>query len=196
MQSRLRYKMQTCYIVAFSVLVFATSTGCRRAPSTKQPELWKAKIFKEYILDPIPKSVANTKVDELDVRGLGHRYVMRFEINKEDVASILNTRPYKEFISVTYDEFNFLTWHGSKDRSTDLQKGSQHFDLGTGGGIPLYSNEHQTEMPEWFRPNELTSPKAYVVREKYGRSTRYRTKILIFDEDKEQAYFIEYLPGH
>lgn len=189
-----RHNQRVCWIGAFAVLAVIFSMTCRRSTDSRRSEPWESRIFKKYVLEPTPKSVANIKVNEIQGRGLGRRYVMRFGIEQTDVALILNSRQYEKFTSVTYNEQDYLCWHGSQGQGFDVQK--MHLDLGTGGGLPLYTKERQQDAPEWFRPNDWTSPKVYVVTEKYGRSNRDETKVLIFSEGAEEAYFVEYLQGH
>jgi len=182
------HRTPSIYLVASAALVVAVSATCRRSPGSCQSEPWESRIFSKYVLEPIPKSVVDIKVDELEYPGLGHCYVMRFKIEKDDVVLILNSRAFKEFTSIIYEQEQ-LIWRGI-DHAPDLLRLTF-----TGGGCPLYTNR-QHEAPEWFRPNDWTSPKVYVVREKHGKSTRYKTKVLIFDEKLEEAYFVEYLQGH
>ncbi len=191
MLNRFRHKWHIHCLVAFAAfaaLVVAVSATCRRSSLSRQSEPWESRMFSRYVLEQIPKSVADIKVDELEHPGLGHSYVMRFRIEKADVALILNSRAFKEFPSIIYEQEQ-LIWRGIDQAPDPLRV------TFTGGGCPLYTNR-QHEAPEWFRPNEWTSPKVHVVREKHGKSTRYKTKVLIFDEKLEEAYFVEYLQGH
>jgi len=191
---RLRYNQHACWVAAFAVLAVTASLTCRKSPDSRQSETWESRIFKKYVLDPIPKSVADIKADEIGKRGLGHIYVMHFNIQKTDAALIINSRQYEKFTSVTYHEQGYLHWHGSQDQGFDVEK--MYLDLGTGGGLPLYTKERGQDKPEWFHPNDMANSVSYVAKEKFGRSTRYTTKVLTFDEDLEEAYFVEYLPGH
>jgi hypothetical protein len=46
-----------------------------------------------------------------------------------------------------------------------------------------------------FRPNDWTDPKVYCFEEKWGKAEYSHVKLLIYNEDLEEAYFIEYLVG-
>jgi len=179
------------FLVKLAALVVILPTACRESPTSRRSEPWESRIFKKYVLDPIPKSVANIKVDEIEQRGLGHIYVMRFEIKRADAELICNSRPYKKSTLDTF-EHDHISWRESEGQKQDLLV----IDLGAGHTLSLYTNERQQNPTEWFHPRDLAGPKAYVVKEKYGRSTRYVTKIMVFDEDLEEAYFVEHLEGH
>ena len=185
MWNKFRNKINIYCLVALASLAVAVSATCRRSQDTHQSESWESRIFSKYVLKPIPKSVADIKVDELEYPGLGHCYVMRFRIEKADLTLVLNSRLFQKFTSVTYKQ-GILSWSGI-DKSLDLLRVTL-----TGGGCPLYTNR-QHEPPKWFRPNDWDMPKVYVVKEKYGKSSRYQTKVLIYDEKLEEAYFVEYL---
>jgi hypothetical protein len=195
MLNRCRHEWHIFCLVAFAVLTITASMACRRSPGSRQSEPWESRIFKKYVLEPIPKSVADIKVHELDVPGLGRRHVMRFKIEKNDVTLILNSRAFREFDSVSYNELGYLTWHGAPNVTVDPAEGPQ-IVFGGGAWLPLYTKQRQQDEPEWFNPNALSSPKAYVLTQRHGKSTRDLTKVLVFDEDTEEAYFVEYLQGH
>jgi len=189
-----RYEWNIYRIVIFAalVVVVAVSTTCRRSPDSRQSESWESRIFSKYVLETIPKSVTDIKVDELEFPVLGHGYVMRFKIEKADMTHILNSQAFEEFTSVVYKQGG-LFWRNIDDRTRDPVK-----DLlgGDTSNLPLYTNQRQQQPPEWFRPNDWSNPKVYAVSEKYGKSSRYQTKVLIYNEKLEEAYFVEYLQGH
>ena len=193
MWNRIKDKFYIYCLVAFAALVVAVSATCRRSPNSRQSEPWESRIFSKYVLDPIPKSVADIKVDELEYPGLGHCYVMRFRIEKGDLTLVLNSQMFQEFTSVVYEQGN-LFWREINYQERDPLKNPLGGD--TSSNLPLYTNQRQQQPPEWFRPNDWDIPKVYVVEEKYGKSRRYQTKVLIYNEKLEEAYFIEYLQGH
>jgi hypothetical protein len=188
MWNSFRNKFNIYWLVAPAALALALSPTCKRSQNFQQSELWKSRTFKKYVLEPIPKSVSDIKVDEIEHPGLGHCYVMRFRIEKADLSLVLNSRLFQKFTSVTYKQGR-LTWSGI-DKSSDLLRLTL-----TGGDCLLYTNQ-QYGPPDWFRPNDWDMPKVYVVKEKYGKSSRYQTKVLIYSEKLEEAYFVEYLEGH
>jgi hypothetical protein len=105
--TKVRKKRHAFLVVALATLAVTASMTCRESPDSGQYEQWGFRVFRKYVLDPIPKSVADIKVDEIEKRGLGHIYVMRFEIQKDDVALIIDSRQYEKFTSVTYNELDY-----------------------------------------------------------------------------------------
>ena len=190
MCNRLRDKFYIYCLVASAASVFVFSATCRRSQDFHQSELWKSRIFSKYVLKPIPKSVADIKVDELECSGIGHCYVMRFRIEKADLTLVLNSRMFQEFSSVAY-KFGNLFWYKINYQERDPLKNPLGGE--TSNNLPLYTNQRQQQPPDWFKPNDWSKPKVYVVSEKYGRSRRYQTKVLIYNEKLEEAYFVEYL---
>ena len=191
MWNRFRDKFYIHCLIIFVVLVVVAT--CRRSPDSRQSESWESRIFSKYVFEPIPKSVADIKVDELEKTGLGHSYVMRFRIEKADVTVLLNSQMFQDFTSVVYKQGN-LFWRKIDYKERDPLKNPLGGD--TSSNLPLYTNQREQQPPEWFRPNDWDMPKVYVVREKYGKSMRYQTKVFIYNEKLEEAYFVEYLQGH
>ena len=152
----------------------------------------KSLIFRAYVLEPIPESVADFKFDRLETSPFGrrHGYVMRFKISKADVELILKSRVFEEF-----------EWDGYKgDNLFWKLKGTIEFDPNTNTytstseshNLPLYTYP-KDQTPEWFRPNDWDNPKVYRFKKKWGKADRYQTKVLIFNEELEEAYFVEIL---
>jgi hypothetical protein len=169
-----------CFIT-FLTLVVTIAANCR-----KPPGFWEAGIFRRYVLKPIPQSVADIKVDKLATGGIfpsGHRYVLRFKISKSDVALIINSRAFEESEWVGYK-------HGT--HWDTLEWGDSNSLLPRQSVIVYMERQHP---PAWFEPKNWNSPKVYSFREKWGRSRRYRTQVLIFNEDLAEAYFFEVVPG-
>jgi len=190
MWKRIKNKFYIYCLVAFSASVVVFSATCRRSPNSHQSERWESRIFSKYVLDPIPKSVVDIKVDELECSGIGHCYVMRFRIEMADLALVLNSQMFQEFTSVVY-KFDNLFWYKIIHQERDPLKNPLGGE--NSNNLPLYTNQRQQQPPDWFRPNEWSNPKVYVVSEKYGKSRRYQTKVLIYNEKLEEAYFVEYL---
>jgi len=134
-------------------------------------------IFIRYVRFPIPKSVKNIKAERPSWEISGHKYVMRFKINKKDLNLIINSRPFKEMIGVSYGR-GVLDWR---------------LDLHHGESIPLYVSTGRAE-PKWFRPDQWKNPKVYRFRE---RNTSYREhlQVLIYNEEIDEAYLIERYEG-
>ncbi len=180
-------------LIASLILEAAIAVNCRRSP-----DALGSQIFRKYVLKPIPKSVADIKVDKLSPGGLfgsGRMYVMHFKISKDDVALIVNSRAFEEFEWTNYQQgtrWDRLYWGKTFPRERFLQ---YNLSLGKSSKHMIVYTDSQ-RPPEWFKPNDWNNPKVYSISEKWGRSRRYRTNVLIFNEDLEEAYFFEDVPGH
>ena len=115
---------------------------------------------------------------------------MRFKISKADVELILKSRIFEEF-EWEYYKNGDLHWKGADKTEFDPNTNTRSVTFG-GGNLPLYTAQSQ-QPPEWFTPNEWDNPKVYKFEEKWGKTKRTQIKILIFNEESEEAYFIEYL---
>jgi hypothetical protein len=147
-----------------------------RSPS---PPSSVSEVFRQRVCDPIPESVTNLMLDRSDTTRT-KLCVMHFKISKEDLMSIVNSRPFKEFDWIKYRrEEGSLIWG----------QGSHPFGLRDTDGRKLYTPTTGIIPPDWFRPNELQNPKVYVQDQVDGKN---KTRILIYDESRSEAYFIEY----
>jgi hypothetical protein len=169
-------------IGVIEVLVFC---GCKpRSMSEKEA----SQAFRNYVLNPIPKSVTNIRADQ-PKKFRGYRYTFRFNINREDLGLIINSGP---FVKV---------WH------TKYENGALHWkwDRGTGPlGLSKYSSEipcyDHTVEPPWFKLGQWDEPEAYAFRKKGDllnietiekeSSGPMNIKVLLYNENDAEAYFV------
>jgi len=137
-----------------------------RPPSPSQ-------AFREFVCDPIPKSVKEIKVDR-PFKLLGHRYILHFLIDEADLFPILNSKPFREVQHIEYTENGGLWWG-------DHPMGNRH-------GLSLYSLRSGETEPEWFNLEQWDSPKVYVLEEE----DVIRMRLLIYNKELGEAYFIDY----
>lgn len=169
MRRKNKRTLLSCCIVLALILACAIVLKMSRGPL----------LFRRYVLKPIPKSVKNIKVAR-PWEMSGHRYVMHFRISKADLALILNSKPFKKMMDVSYDNGN-LSW------SLDIHQGE---------GLSLYSIYGDGRSgPEWFRPNDWKSPEVYRFKEMTIEYRRHM-QILIYNGELAEAYFVEYQAGH
>ena len=131
-----------------------------------------------------------------DLFGSGRMYVMHFKISKDYIALIVNSRAFEEFERINYRQgtrWDSLRWGNTSSNRLDSQR---NLYLGKNSQTMIVYKDSDQRPPEWFRPNDWNNPKVYSISEKWGRSRRYRTNVLIFNEDLEEAYFFEDVPGH
>jgi hypothetical protein len=143
-----------------------------------------------YVLKPIPESVADFEFDELETSPFGrrHGYVMRFKISKADVELILKSRVFEEFEWDCYEHGN-LYWKGKYKTEFDPNTNTYSSVALGASNLPLYTGRKQPPM--WFTPNDWDDPKVYKFKEEWGKSNRTQVKVLIFNEEFEEAYFVE-----
>lgn len=139
--------------------------------------LW---LFQRFVIDPIPPSVKNIRTDTFLDIGL-HKYVIGFEINKEDIPLILNSDEFKEINYVSYNK-GILTYGQHWD---DAQSHSSKTH-----GFHLYETYRGKYPPQWFRFDQWGNFKAYVAEDE--RVDFYGMRLLLYNEELDQAYFIDY----
>jgi len=143
-----------------------------------------SEAFKRYILDPIPKSVTNIKVDQ-PKNFQGYRYIFRFNINRSDLDLIIHSEPFVRIWDVE-DVNGSIYWRWD------------HPDGRHGSSIICYDH---TKEPSWFRPkNKWYAYEAYAF-ERVGNLQNAETlikqsdgptniKVLLYNENEYEAYFI------
>jgi len=125
-------------------------------------------VFREYVLDPIPPSVMDIRVDRTHAF-LGYGYTLRFRISQTDLTSILNSQPFKELAEMEYHaQSTSLTWKLNPAPRTSLL---------------VYAPGQR--RPIWFKPEDLNSPVSYAVPE-----GGWNIRVLIYDPQIEEAYLI------
>ena len=143
-----------------------------------------SKLFRRFVLDPIPASVTNIKADQpVSVRG--YEYVLLFNINREDLNRIVKSRPFREAqLSISKDGgYIFWEWKGWKD----LPKSGHMRERG--GGFPVYS--YPERKPSWYTLESWDNPELYLIvpsvpRKKNEPDNQY----LIYNAGLGQAFFI------
>jgi hypothetical protein len=139
-----------------------------------------SKAFKRYVLDPIPKSVTNIKVDQ-PKNFQGYRYTFRFNINRSDLDLLIHSKPFVRVWSVEYKNGD-LRW------SWDRPDGKYWTTR------PCYDH---TKEPSWFRLEQWDAYEAYVFT-KVGNLLNMETlvkqadgptnvKILLYNENESEV---------
>jgi hypothetical protein len=132
-------------------------------------------LFRQHVLDPIPESVADIRADQPKRYG-GYRYTLRFNINRSDVALLINSGALKRVWNVKYKNgylfWAWDTWNGYSLNGVDI----------------IVYHPDDPPGPSWFKPELWENPEAYAFREKVDGRTN--TKVLLFNEKEGEAYFI------
>ncbi len=156
----------TLSVVVFGVGVVAISLIYRRV---KAPAL-----FRQYILDPIPESVARIQADQPKTLG-GYGYTFRFEIDRSDLAVILDSRPFERVHSMRYVD-QVLDWDWSPS---------------SGVMMSPYGPGSWPREPEWFADLETwTDVEAYALDQERGDGRA--TEVLIYDPDLGEAILLTF----
>ena len=124
--------------------------------------------FKRYILDPIPKSVKNIKIDQTSMFN-GYSYLFGFDIAREDINLIIESKSLTKK-TVRYSDGRFIV-----------------DNVGRYNTISLLVYARNEKQAEWFNPELWTNPDAYVYYKRIDTNVDYQ--ILLFNEEENKAYF-------
>ena len=140
-------------------------------------------LFREYVVNPIPESVAKIKVDQPKSRG-GYGYVFRFNVNREDFERIRESRPLRDVENLDYKYGTGLLWEWKDWVSTE-----QSGDRGT--GFSMYA---LVRKPSWYDLPSWENPEAYALRQADVNNHRdiRDIQVLLYNNDRGQAYFITF----
>lgn len=128
-------------------------------------------LFEQYVLDPIPPSVTDIRVDHAR-KLFGYGYTFRFKIAKPDVAMIIGSRPFQRVQDVGYE-----------------RGGTLHFEWSPTSweGLAVYPSGKG--KPAWFTPDEWQDFDAYAYEERAEQKTTY---LLLYNEQIGEAYFLTF----
>ena len=173
------------FVAAATILLKAVITARARA------KIEPAKVFAGYVLDPIPESVTNIKADQ-PMKFRGVRYTLRFNISREDLGLIIESRPFQRVWNVEYGDGN-LSWYWEEQNVLGMR-------------VPKYIESllcyDYTREPRWFRPGQWDNPEAYAFWKEgdlvntqlfdsdKNSSGPVNIQVLLYNEKEGQAYFI------
>ena len=200
-----RYKLTIQTLIPFLLFVFTVGmlgfAGCR---PRGMPEARASEVFRQYVLEPIPPSVKNIRAHQPG-RFYGKRYTLRFNINRDDLNLIVNSRPFIRVRNVEYKNGSLDWGWGRLDADPLLIPEGSPLDVPKYNlGISLYGRKRG---PAWFRPDLWDDPEAYcfyregdlVNTEAYEREMRKSSQlrrgrhiiqVLLYNEKEGEAYFV------
>jgi hypothetical protein len=181
--------------VIFLFVIFLKYVPCALLRPKRTP-VPPEETFRQYILDPIPKSVTNIKADQ-PKKIFGYKYTFRFNISRDDLVLLLNTQAFIEVWNVKYKN-GLLEWGWGQTDPIELKMPKY------GLSLPLYGNNWDSPRePKWFKPGKWKNPEAYAFYkvgdlinnqafEHDGRSLggRVTIEVLLYNKNKSEAYFI------
>ena len=168
--------------------------------SLKAPQAPPEELFRQYVLSPIPKSVTNIKADQ-PRNFRGYICTFRFNISRDDLTLLIDSRPFVEVWHVKYKDGNF-EWGLGNAGFIDLKIAKYAHSM------PLYGNNWDSPRePKWFKPGRWKNPEAYafykvgdlvniqvfehdVERDGGISGGRVTIKVLLYNEKEGEAYFI------
>src|SRR4030042_1424503 len=108
-----------------------------------------SEAFRRYVLGPIPESVTNIRADKPKYIN-GYRYIFRFNINREDLSLLINSKPFVRVWNVKYNNGN-LSWGWDRDGFLGIAN----------YGSSMICYKQSARKPGWFRPGLWDNPEAY-----------------------------------
>jgi hypothetical protein len=125
--------------------------------------------FKQYILNPIPKSVKNIKVDQTKIL-YGYGYLFGFDIGKDDLKLIIDSQSLSSATYIDYVGGSFHVEYHYKDYDEF--------------GILVYG---ERKPARWFHPESWKNPDCYCYITTINH--QHDDRILLFNKEENKAYF-------
>ena len=173
-------------VVLICMVIFLSISLCefRGMSETKASE-----TFRQYVLNPIPGSVRNIRVDKPKYIN-GYRYTFRFNINRKDLSLLINSKPFVRVWNIKYRDGS-LDWYWDRDGPL--------LGIGTHGSSMLCYNRSDRK-PDWFKPGLWDNPETYAFW-KEGDLVNIETfdkkssgpveiRLLLYNENDAEAYFV------
>ena len=138
-------------------------------------------------MDPIPASVENIRADQPKNVG-GYRYIFRFNINRDDLALLTDSRPFVRIWNVEYRN-GYIWWTWDREGPFGL--------IFPNTAAICYDHTHE---PNWFKPGLWDNPDAYALLKKGNlmNSEAFKskskgpkeTRVLLYNQNEAEAYFV------
>jgi hypothetical protein len=151
-------------IVAFSLFLKIATLDTRSSPT----------LFRQCVIDPVPKSVTGIRVDHPDTTN----YVFRFAVNEADFGIIRKSRPFRESENLMC--LGGISWDW-KDWKSDTHESP-------GGQIVIYPAVRGVRVPAWFDLPSWRNPEVWGLEHISEKS--WDDQILVYNRQLGQAYFI------
>jgi len=164
--------MTTHRLLWLLLLIIVMTLGCIVVLlDLLQPNDAGPALFRQYVLNPIPPSVAEIRVDHAR-KIFGYGYTFRFKIARADVTAIVGSRPYRRVQNVEYES-----------------GGRLHFEWSPTSWREMAVYPSGKGKPAWFTPDSWQNPEAYAYEERAEKATTY---VLLYNEQVGEAYFLAF----
>ncbi|MHC4439476.1 MAG: hypothetical protein ACYS3S_19135, partial [Planctomycetota bacterium] len=115
---------RSLFLVFIFIVELLVLCGCKSRKISKEGA---SQLFRQYILDPIPKSVTNIRADQ-PKKILGYKYTFRFNINRDDLALLIDSRHFMRVWNVKYKN-GYLYWGWDRDGPLGISKVGNSIEL-------------------------------------------------------------------
>lgn len=191
------YKLtaRTLFLFVFICMVALLAlSGCK---PRKMSKARASQTFRQYVLNPIPKSVTNINADPASII-FGYTYTFRFNISRDDLALLINSRPFIRVWNVKYEK-GCIDWGWDRAGPLEIEI-AKH-----GHSMPLYEYDSWggPREPAWFKPGLWDNPEAYgfykvgnlvniqALESDWQQSRgRVTIQVLLYNEKQGEAYFV------
>lgn len=170
------------------LLGVGTLLVCLGAVSREHLKPEPSELFRRYVQEPIPQSVAETRADRPKTIG-GYGYVFRFAISKSDLSLLRDSRGLKPVTNMSYGYGLLnLEW----DRTVTEEKSPDYISHHISeGGLSVYGQ--WSRIPPWSSGlDEWTDVGSYAlegVKQRPGKRHIGIVEVLIYNEGLGEAYF-------
>jgi len=176
----------TALVVPILIIAFIINVG----PDNKY--LSDSELFKKFILDPIPESVTDLRVNRPASYYFDPVYVMNFKINNNDIQTILKTKPFVEHGWWELDtHLGTLRWKYKYVIKDPLDE-TRTLDQGTKTDIVFLNKDKNGFVnPHWFRPVRYKKRfYAYQINRNPNNPIHVTNHVLIYDEELSETDYI------
>lgn len=172
------WKIKHIVSVALLCLVILLAAGALLGLALRSSQ---TTLFEQLVTSPIPESVHSIEVDQkyslwrrLDWSGELSLYVLRFDINREDLEKIITSCSLAEWPSVEY------------------RYGSLYYKLPNGEEATVGLHWYRRQRPRLFDLPEWKGFEAYYAGDEGGTKSWCRARLLLYNEQLGRAYFVKH----
>jgi hypothetical protein len=132
-------------------------------------------LFRQYVADPVPKSVTGLRIDHPGTND----YVFRFAVNEADFQTIRKSHPFREGENLRCLGGIDWDWKGWNRNTPGVPFVN---------GIAIYLPTPGVRVPAWFDLPSWRDPEIWGLERTNDQRTE--TQVLVYNRDLGQAYFI------
>ena len=127
-------------------------------------------LFRHHVLQEIGDSVTGIKVVRTGANATNEGYTFRFKINRADLSSITDSRPFKRV------------------EQMECRDGILSLDCAETPGLTTFLHPPGVYKPRWLTLETWKNPEAYYLREE--GEYHWNTWLLVYNEQLGEAHFL------